>query len=94
VMVQAAMAAVGVTDPRAVAKVGDTVVDVEEGKAAGCVTVSVLSGTQGRAALEAAAPDLVLPSVAELPSALGLVQVVEAAAAAAETDGTHGSGSL
>lgn len=73
-MVYAAMEATGVTDPRGVVKVGDTVVDVEEGKAAGCLTISVLSGTQGREALERAHPDLLLQSVAELPAALGVLQ--------------------
>ena len=69
-MVFAAMEATGVTDHHSVLKVGDTVVDVEEGRAAGCLTVSVLSGTQGRDKLEQAGPDLVLTSVAELPAAL------------------------
>ena len=72
-MVYAAMEATGVKDPRSVVKVGDTVVDVEEGRAAGCLTVSVLSGTQGREALERANPDLLLPSVTELPAALGVL---------------------
>ena len=78
VMVHAAMRAAGVEDPRAVIKVGDTVVDIEEGKAACVLTVSVLTGTQGREKLEAAGPDLVLPSVAELPAALGLAPAAAA----------------
>ena len=59
-------------DPRQVVKVGDTVVDIEEAKAAGCWSVAVLTGTQSRAQLEAADPDLVIESIAELPEALGL----------------------
>lgn len=72
-MVYAAMEATGVTDHNCVLKVGDTVVDVEEGKAAKCLTCSVLSGTQSREALEQASPDLLLPSVAELPAALNIL---------------------
>ena len=78
-MVLAAMEATGVDDPNAVVKVGDTAVDVEEGKAAGCHTVAVLSGTQGREKLEAAGPSLILDSVADLPAALALAEAAEQA---------------
>mmetsp|Transcript_58021 Transcript_58021/g.188849 ORF Transcript_58021/g.188849 Transcript_58021/m.188849 type:complete len:139 (+) Transcript_58021:339-755(+) len=67
VMVTAAMERCGVTDPRRVVKVGDTVVDVEEGRNAGVFTVSVLTGTQSRDKLAAAGPDCIIPSVADLP---------------------------
>lgn len=67
IMVTTAMAQFGVSDPRRVVKVGDTVVDVEEGRNAGVFTVSVLTGTQSREKLEAAGPDCILPSVADLP---------------------------
>mmetsp|Transcript_117683 Transcript_117683/g.305391 ORF Transcript_117683/g.305391 Transcript_117683/m.305391 type:complete len:241 (+) Transcript_117683:73-795(+) len=70
IMVNAAMSHCGVTDPRRVVKVGDTVVDIEEGRNAGVHTVAVLTGTQGREKLEAARPDFVVPSVADL---LGLL---------------------
>lgn len=53
--------------------------DVEEGKAAGCHTVAVLSGTQGREKLEAAGPSLILDSVADLPAALGLADAADQA---------------
>lgn len=67
-MIRDVMARFGITDPRQVLKVGDTVVDVAEGRNAGTWTVSVLTGTQGRAALEAARPDFILESVADLPA--------------------------
>jgi phosphonatase-like hydrolase len=67
-MIRDVMARFGIGDPRQVLKVGDTVVDVEEGRNAGAWTVSVLTGTQGRAALEAAGPDFIVPSVAEIPT--------------------------
>jgi phosphonatase-like hydrolase len=66
-MIRDLMARFGITDAAQVLKVGDTVVDVQEGRNAGAWTVSVLTGTQGRAALEAAGPDFILDSVAELP---------------------------
>jgi beta-phosphoglucomutase-like phosphatase (HAD superfamily) len=57
----------GVRDPSEVVKVDDTAVGVEEGRNAGAVTVGVLTGTQSRERLLAAGPDVVLPSVRELP---------------------------
>eukprot|EP00928_Gymnodinium_smaydae_P055174 TRINITY_DN3876_c0_g1_i1.p2 TRINITY_DN3876_c0_g1~~TRINITY_DN3876_c0_g1_i1.p2 ORF type:complete len:240 (-),score=54.03 TRINITY_DN3876_c0_g1_i1:366-1085(-) len=68
IMIAKAMETCGVTDPRKVVKVGDTVVDVEEGKNAGVFTVSVLTGTQSREKLAGAGPDCIIPSVADLPS--------------------------
>lgn len=69
IMVKAAMEKCGVTDPRRVVKVGDTVVDIEEGRNAGVVTVAVLTGTQSAEKLSAASPDCIIPSVADLPQA-------------------------
>jgi len=74
-MVLDAMGHFGIEDPTAVLKVGDTVADVEEGRNAGAWTVSVLTGTQGRDALEAAGPDFILQSVAELPTLFRQVPV-------------------
>lgn len=52
-MVHRAMALTGVADSSAVVKVGDTVVDVEEGLAAGCgLVVGVTYGTHTRGQLE------------------------------------------
>lgn len=70
IMVRAAMEHCGVVDPRRVVKVGDTVVDVEEGKNAGCWTVAVLTGTQSREKLATAGPDHIIASVADLPALL------------------------
>jgi phosphonatase-like hydrolase len=67
-LIEQAMAHFGVRDPRQVVKVGDTVVDVEEGKNARVWTAAVLSGTQTEAMLSAAQPDFMLSSVAELPT--------------------------
>jgi phosphonatase-like hydrolase len=67
-MIRSAMAQLAITDPRRVVKVGDTTVDVGEGKNAGCITVAVLSGTQTREELEKAQPDFILQSIADLPT--------------------------
>mmetsp|Transcript_20225 Transcript_20225/g.63365 ORF Transcript_20225/g.63365 Transcript_20225/m.63365 type:complete len:243 (+) Transcript_20225:44-772(+) len=76
VMVFKAMELSGVPrgEGRRVVKVGDTVVDVEEGRNAGAYTVAVLTGTQSREKLEAAKPDLIIGSVAELPALLACPQ--------------------
>jgi len=67
IMVTAAMERCGVTNPRQVVKIGDTAVDIEEGRNGGVFTVAVLTGTQGREKLAALEPDCIIPSVADLP---------------------------
>lgn len=67
-MIRRAMADLGVADPSCVLKVGDTVADVLEGRNAGVWTAAVLTGMQSRAVLEAAGPDFVLESVADVPA--------------------------
>jgi phosphoglycolate phosphatase-like HAD superfamily hydrolase len=47
--------------------VGDSIVDIQAGKAAGAKTVAVLSGLFRKAELEAQMPDLVVETVADLP---------------------------
>ena len=65
-MIHDAMQQLSVTDGLAVVKIGDTVVDVQEGKNAGAWTVAVLTGSQTEAQLMAAAPDYILASIREL----------------------------
>jgi HAD superfamily hydrolase (TIGR01509 family) len=50
--------------------VGDTCVDIQAGKAAGTLTVGVLTGADDYLSLKAEAPDALLGSVAELPKLL------------------------
>ncbi|EON76528.1 putative phosphatase [Lunatimonas lonarensis] len=74
-MILRAMELVGVSDPSLVIKAGDSGIDIEEGKNAGCgLTIGVLSGAQNREQLEVAGPDLILDSLADLPANLGLVR--------------------
>ncbi|MCL5429169.1 MAG: HAD family hydrolase [Chloroflexi bacterium] len=52
--------------------IGDTTIDIKAGKAAGAQTVGVLSGFGRQGELQARGADLILPSVSDLPAALGL----------------------
>ena len=65
-MIHDAMQQLSITDGQKVVKIGDTVVDVQEGKNAGAWTVAVLTGSQTEAQLMAAAPDYILSSIREL----------------------------
>ena len=70
-MIQNIMAQLNVTDSKAVAKVGDTKVDVEEGRNAGCgLVVSVTTGAYSREELELYQPDHIIDSLSELPELL------------------------
>lgn len=69
-MIQSAMKVFDINDPRTVVKVGDTKVDVEEGKNAACWTISVLTGTQSRDFIMESKPDFVVDSIADLPDLL------------------------
>lgn len=73
-MIQTIMQQMEVTDSKAVVKVGDTKVDVEEGRNAGCgLVVSVTTGVYTRNELALYKPDHIIDSIAEL-SALFPVQ--------------------
>ncbi|MFH1178804.1 MAG: HAD-IA family hydrolase [Candidatus Bathyarchaeota archaeon] len=69
-MIVSSMKKYGVSDPRAVMKVDDTVKGIEEGVNAGVYTVGVLTGTQSIQQLSAAGPDTILRSVAQIPAHL------------------------
>src|SRR6185436_4637100 len=72
-LIREAMKRTGVTDPRRVMAVGDTVLDLQAGTNAGAGwVIGVLSGAHGREQLEKVPHDGLLASVAELPA---LVQV-------------------
>ena len=70
-MIQAAMAHFGITDPKEVVKVGDTPVDLAEGRNAGCLlSLAVTNGTHPAAQLAALDNDGLLSSVSELTTIL------------------------
>jgi phosphonatase-like hydrolase len=66
-MIVLAMEKLGIDDARQVAKVGDSIIDIEEGKAAGCgLTLGITTGAQTKAQLETATPDLIIDSLLEM----------------------------
>ncbi|KUY25966.1 phosphonatase-like hydrolase [Elizabethkingia ursingii] len=66
-MIYKAMKDLAIDDSQFVLKAGDSEIDIEEGKNAGCgITIGVLSGAQAREQLQAANPDYILDSLAEL----------------------------
>ena len=75
-MVQAIMKATGITDAATVVKVGDTEVDIAEGRNAGCgLVVSVTTGSFTREELEACRPDVIIDDLKQLPSLIKNVAV-------------------
>jgi phosphonatase-like hydrolase len=71
-MIRLAMARVGVTDPRRVAVVGDTRLDLEAGANAGVAwRIGVLTGAHDRATLERAPATHIIPSIEDLPGLWG-----------------------
>jgi phosphonatase-like hydrolase len=73
-MIHTLMERLHIEDAARVVKVGDTSVDVEEGRNAGCgLVVSVTTGAFTRAQLEACAPDAVIDRLDALPALLSLV---------------------
>lgn len=72
-LVFACMAATGVTDPRRVAVVGDTLLDLQAGVAAGAAyVVGVLTGAHGRERLEREPQARLVAAITQLPVLLGL----------------------
>jgi phosphoglycolate phosphatase len=70
-MILEAMRRTGVTDPAGVMVVGDTVLDLQAGTAAGAGwVIGVLSGAHDRSRLLQAPHTHLLPSVAEIPEFL------------------------
>ncbi|MCZ6678385.1 MAG: HAD-IA family hydrolase [Candidatus Poribacteria bacterium] len=73
-MIHDAMQTLGITDSQRVLKIGDTVVDIQEGKNAGVWTIAVLTGSQTETQLMEAAPDYILPSIRNLPRLMMIEQ--------------------
>ena len=66
-MIRALMARQGLSDPAQVIKIGDTEVDIREGRNAGAgLVIGVTTGAYSRAALQAYAPDHIVDSLSEL----------------------------
>jgi len=66
-MIRKLMERAGITDPKQVVKVGDTEVDVNEGRNAGCcLSVAVTTGAFSREQLEPYKPDFIIDHLSEL----------------------------
>ena len=70
-MIRKAMAVFGIDDPKQVVKIGDTPVDLAEGRNAGCaLSLAVTNGTHSREELAMLDNDGLLRSLHELPGVL------------------------
>ncbi len=66
-MIAKAMQDFGIADSLYVAKIGDSAIDIEEGKNAGCgITIGITTGAQTEAQLNAAGPDFIIHHLAAL----------------------------
>lgn len=66
-MIKKLMEDLEVTSPEKILKIGDTEVDIEEGRNAGCgIVVSVTTGAYTRGQLEAYKPDFIIDDLSEL----------------------------
>lgn len=71
-MILLAMKQLGVNDPGAVAKIGDTAIDIEEGRTAECgLLVGVTTGAQTRDQIATAQPHYIIDHLSEFPGLLG-----------------------
>ena len=70
-MIRRIMAATGIEDPRSVIKIGDTPVDLEEGRNAGCgLALAVTNGSNTIEQLQGCSNDGLLSSLLELKECL------------------------
>jgi phosphoglycolate phosphatase-like HAD superfamily hydrolase len=59
----------GITDPKEVMKIGDTEVDVNEGRNAGCsLVIAVTTGAFTKMQLEEYHPDHIIDDLSQLPA--------------------------
>ncbi|AXY72597.1 hypothetical protein D3H65_00785 [Paraflavitalea soli] len=57
----------GITDAQEVVKVGDSIIDIEEGRNAGCrFSIGITTGAHTRSQLQSARPDHILGDLMEL----------------------------
>lgn len=66
-MILVAMEQFGITDPNEVIKVGDSTIDVEEGRNAGCeINIGITTGAHTREQLETVQPSFIIENLVEL----------------------------
>ena len=71
-MIDFAMEQLGIDDPSVVAKIGDTAIDMEEGRSADCgLLVGVTTGAQTRDQIASAQPHHIIDDLSAFPALLG-----------------------
>jgi phosphoglycolate phosphatase-like HAD superfamily hydrolase len=66
-MIRLAMKQFNITDAREVAKVGDSIIDIEEGANAGCgLNIGITTGAHTKQQLRTANPDHIIDDLLEL----------------------------
>lgn len=66
-MILLAMKKFGIPDAKEVVKVGDSIIDIEEGRNAGCgLSIGITTGAHTREQLESAKPDYIINNLMEL----------------------------
>lgn len=66
-MINLAKEKFSLNDDDYIAKVGDSIIDIEEGKNAGCtLNIGILTGAHTRQQLETANPDMIVASLFDL----------------------------
>jgi phosphoglycolate phosphatase-like HAD superfamily hydrolase len=66
-MIDLAMDIYGVIDPKKVIKVGDSIIDIEEGQNAGCgLNIGITTGAHTFLQLQSANPDYIISDLMEL----------------------------
>jgi phosphonatase-like hydrolase len=71
-MIHFAMKRFGISEPTFVIKIGDSIIDIEEGKNAGCaLSIGITTGAHTAAQLESAQPDQVINNLIELMAFIG-----------------------
>jgi phosphonatase-like hydrolase len=72
-MIHLAMKQFSISDAKEVVKVGDSIIDIEEGQNAGCgLSIGITTGAHTAEQLKTAKPDYIIGSLLELPSILNL----------------------
>lgn len=72
-MIYLAMKQFLISDAMEVAKIGDSIIDIEEGQNAGCgLSIGITTGAHTAAQLKTANPDYIIGSLQELPAILNL----------------------
>lgn len=71
-MIQFAMQRFGITNSAEVAKIGDSIIDIQEGQNAGCgLSIGITTGAHTLAQLQSANPDYIIGDLMELVGILG-----------------------